>query len=260
MKPAFGYHGGKGRYAAWILENLPEAECYVEPFAGSAAVLFAKPRSRVEVLNDLDTEIWAFLTALRDFPDELERACRLTPYSRHEFRTVRQHIDELGCTDIVERARRFFVIVSQGFAAVPSTKGWSRPEPDLSEALKASRLIDRFQACAARLMTVHLECLDALEVLRRYDSAKTVFFIDPPYLWSTRSWAGGQRRKQDYRVEMMTDDEHEQLLEVVSELEAGMVLAGRRSPLYDAALRDWRRVDGRNQEVLWIKEQAESMP
>jgi DNA adenine methylase len=254
LKPAFGYHGGKGRYAAWILEHLPEADCYVEPFAGSAAVLFAKPPSRVEVLNDLDTEVWAFLTALRDFPDELERACRLTPYSRHEFRTVRQSIDEVGCTDIVERARRFFVIVSQGFAAVPATKGWSRPEPDLSEALKAIRLIDRFQACAARLLTVHLECLDALEVLRRYDSAKTVFFIDPPYLWSTRSWANRQRTKQDYRVEMMSNAEHEQLLEAVSKVTGAVALAGRSSPLYDAALSEWKRVDGKSREVLWIKE------
>ena len=53
-KPAIPYHGGKGRMAADIAALLPHHHVYLEPFAGSAAVLLAKPRSTHEILNDID--------------------------------------------------------------------------------------------------------------------------------------------------------------------------------------------------------------
>lgn len=236
----------------WVLEHLPHSQCYVEPFAGSAAVLFAKPPSKVEVLNDLDGGVRAFFTALRDHRDELAQKCKLTPYSRQEFAAARQASDDITI-DVVEQARRFFVIVTQGFGSVPATTGWSSPDPNHGEAVKVERLIDRFEQCADRLRHVHLESLDALEIIRRYDSPKTTFFVDPPYLWSTRSWAARQTFKQDYRAEFQTDDEHRLLLKTLNEVDAAVVLAGRANPIYDDMLTGWKRIDGPRNEVLWIK-------
>jgi len=51
------YIGGKRRIARRLLPLIPEHTTYVEPFAGGAQVFFHKPRSKVEVLNDLDHEI-----------------------------------------------------------------------------------------------------------------------------------------------------------------------------------------------------------
>ena len=64
------------------------AEFYVEPFAGSLAVLFAKPRARHEIVNDLDGGLVTFFRVLRDRPDDLIRACTLTPFSRAEHAMV----------------------------------------------------------------------------------------------------------------------------------------------------------------------------
>ena len=55
--PAIRYHGGKFRLAPWIIEQMPEHVCYVEPFGGAAGVLLQKPRSYSEVYNDLDGEV-----------------------------------------------------------------------------------------------------------------------------------------------------------------------------------------------------------
>jgi DNA adenine methylase len=48
------YYGGKQRLAAQIVALMPPHRVYLEPFAGGAAVLFAKPRAPRETLNDID--------------------------------------------------------------------------------------------------------------------------------------------------------------------------------------------------------------
>jgi DNA adenine methylase len=85
VKPPFAYYGGKTTLAPIIANLLPQHEHYVEPFAGSLAVLLAKTPSRAETVNDLDGDLVTFWRVLRDRPDELERACALTPHSREEY-------------------------------------------------------------------------------------------------------------------------------------------------------------------------------
>lgn len=260
LQPPFHYFGGKSKLAKWIASHIPAHENYVELFAGSAAVLFHKSPSAVEILNDLDGAVWSFFTALRDHRGELEQACRLTPYSRHEFAECVRRIDDLDAgDDVVERARRFFAIVTQGFGSVPATQGWSRPSPAAPEAQKVHVLIDRFAACADRLRRVHLECRPALDVLAHYDAADTLFYVDPPYLNEVRSWYGepgsgsGQAFKQDYRVEMSAPDEHVELLEHLTKCEGAVLLSGKRSEMYDDMLGDWYRAESPlgAGETLW---------
>ncbi len=62
---AFPYCGGKASLAPWIASLLPAHRVFVEPFCGSAAIPFAKPRSTVEVINDLDGNVVMFFRVLR---------------------------------------------------------------------------------------------------------------------------------------------------------------------------------------------------
>lgn len=127
MKPPVPYHGGKSRISEQIVALLPPHETYVEPYPGSGAVLFAKARSKVEVVNDVDRAVMAFFEALRSDPIELARQCQLSPYHWAVFLEAVEGVDD-DAIGTIERARRWgFVIVSQGFGAVPATRGWSRP-------------------------------------------------------------------------------------------------------------------------------------
>ena len=54
MKAIVKYPGSKWRIAEWIIRFFPEHHSYLEPFAGSLAVLMNKPRSHIETVNDLD--------------------------------------------------------------------------------------------------------------------------------------------------------------------------------------------------------------
>ena len=53
-KITYRQYGGKASIAKWIVSHFPEHRTYLEPLCGSAAVLLAKPRSFVEIINDLD--------------------------------------------------------------------------------------------------------------------------------------------------------------------------------------------------------------
>src|SRR5712691_2982657 len=102
------YIGGKRRIAKQLVALIPNHITYVEPFAGGAQVFFHKPRSKVEVLNDLDSEIVNFLRICQRHPQELSRLLRWQPASRRLFN---QHLTQrLELLTDIERAARFFYL------------------------------------------------------------------------------------------------------------------------------------------------------
>jgi hypothetical protein len=64
------YFGGKARVASVIWARFGDVPNYVEPFAGSLAVLLSRPHEpRVETVNDVDALLCNFWRALRADPD-----------------------------------------------------------------------------------------------------------------------------------------------------------------------------------------------
>ena len=55
--PLAGWIGGKSQLAKRIIESMPEHQCYCEVFAGAAWVLFRKPESAVEIINDRSSDV-----------------------------------------------------------------------------------------------------------------------------------------------------------------------------------------------------------
>lgn len=266
MKPPFAYFGGKSTLAPWIVSMFPSHRVYVEPFAGSGAVLFAKPRSTHELLNDVDGNIVHFFRVLRDRPDDLEVACRATPYARDEYYACAESAEAL---DEIERARRWWVLINQSFGKTAhGNTGWSVSiKRGSNEARSVWNRLGRFAAVADRLAGVTIENRDALEVVERFDDPDGVIYCDPPYLGSTRtSQRDGRRPAGDYVHEFHTDDQHRQLARILGAAQATVFVSGYHSPLYDEIYDGWhatsRRVlrrssNGRSSvnnhatEVLW---------
>lgn len=102
---------------------------------------------------------------------------------------------------------------------------------------------------------VELVASDCLAYLRRFNfraAGRVLIYFDPPYLWETRT----SRRR--YRCEYSRDD-HEQLLALVPELPAAIILSGYPSALYDVRLPNWRTLEfqvmtrgGPRTEKLWM--------
>ena len=77
MKPPFPYYGGKGRWAPLVWERLGNPTVYVEPFAGSIAVLLARPGGPGvrEIVCDTDGHICNFWRAVQSDPDRVAKHC-----------------------------------------------------------------------------------------------------------------------------------------------------------------------------------------
>lgn len=247
MRPPFAYYGGKMSMADTIVSLLPDHDHYVEPFGGSLAVLLAKPPVGMETVNDLDGDLMAFWEQLRDRPDELIRACALTPHGRAEHERAREPAE-----DELERARRTWVLLSQSRAGALRRTGWRHyVNPAGSSASMPRYLagyVDRMAAVAHRLQRVSLECRHALEVIESYGRSEDVLlYVDPPYLGSARNSVG-------YRHEMPDEADHAELAEALSDVASAVVVSGYPSPLYDRLYADWERRDvsvGTGQGGAW---------
>lgn len=257
MKPPFTYFGGKTRIAGQIAAMLPPHKHYVEPFAGSLAVLLAKPRSVMETVSDVNGDLMAFWRVLRERPAELERVCFLTPHSRAEYQAA-----VVPCADDLERARRTWTRLTQGRGGqLHHLTGWRHyQDPEGSATAMPAYLAayaGRLAPAAARIAGVSLECLPALEVIARYgrhDGA--LLYCDPPYLDETRSTAGSN----SYPDEMRGECDHRELAAALRECRAAVVLSGYHSGLYTELYDSWHRTEiggyagngtTRHAEVLW---------
>ena len=70
VKSPFPYFGGKSRAASLIWAGLGDVDNFVEPFAGSLAVLLNRPDPKgVETVNDIDRYICNFWRAVQADPD-----------------------------------------------------------------------------------------------------------------------------------------------------------------------------------------------
>lgn len=70
MKAFFSRVGGKHYSSKKIVPLIPEHDIYVEPFVGAGSIFFRKERSGVEVINDLDKDIYHLFTDIKKVSKE----------------------------------------------------------------------------------------------------------------------------------------------------------------------------------------------
>ena len=242
------WHGGKHYLAPYIVKLLPYHNNYVEPFFGGGAVLFQKPVTGSEVVNDIDSDLVNFWLVVRDKYDDFLRQVTLTPYSEELWRRAIEGDD-------VQRAVQFFVRVRQSMSGrmdcfSPVSK--TRLRREINEQVAGwMSAIDKLPEVVERLRTVMILNRDALSVIRQLDAVDTCFYLDPPYVPETRT------APQVYKHEL---PDHRPLIELLRTIKGRAILSGYQCELYSTL--GWRRVDidianhagsGRRTESLWLK-------
>lgn len=183
-QPIIPWIGGKRRLAPVLLPLFPDHSCYVEPFAGAAALYWLKEPADCEVLNDVNGELVNLYRVVKHHLEEFLRQFKWALSSRKIFEW-QQATQPETLTDI-QRAARFFYLQKLAFGGRVDGQsfGTSTTTPP---RLNLLRLEEDLSAAHLRLARTHIEHLTWADCVARYDRPHTVFFCDPPY-WETEGY------------------------------------------------------------------------
>jgi DNA adenine methylase len=216
------WFGSKRNLAPAIVEELGEHRAYFEPFAGSLAVLLAKPAAMMETVNDLHGDL-INLARVVQHPVEgprFYRRLRRVWASEEAFQEAAAALREpIGEGDDIdpERAYAYFLaswLGRNGIAGtnvgthsfcVRYTSNGGQPAKRLASA------VDSIPAWRRRMRGVTILRRDGFGIIAKVEDADgTAMYVDPPYLPETRSGLKGSGAQSRYLHDFKPAD-HERL-------------------------------------------------
>ena len=219
MKTPVTYYGGKQKLVRHILPLIPEHELYGEPFAGGAAIFFAKENARTNILNDTNRELINFYKVVQSDFVSLEKEIQISLYSRDLHRKASVIYNNPDMFSEIKRAWALWILASQSFSCILDSNWGIERKAAKSKALKNKKEAFTLEL-AIKLQDVQLECADALYVIRSRDMEKAFFYVDPPYYNSDMGHYDG------YSI-----DNFEALLKLLSEIKGKFMLSSYPSPI-----------------------------
>jgi len=208
-----------------------EHKTYCEVFGGGGVILMNKAPIGVEVYNDIDGGLYDFFTVMStpELFEQFRRIVSAIPRSRQIFNESK-HVWH-GESDLVKRVAMWFVVVRQSWGGVVGSKsGWSYSVGAATGKTCISTsnwmsAISKLPGVHKRLLHVQIERDDFRRLIPRYDSKETLFYCDPPYVWSTRTKKGSGSKRSAYRYEMNNRD-HAELIQLLLQAKGSFIVSG----------------------------------
>lgn len=217
MNSPIAYFGGKSRLSKRIVPMIPKDHvCYCEPFCGAAWILFKKPPSQTEVINDLDSELVNFWRIIQRHLQPFLEFFKYAVISRELF-NLENRKDPTTLTDL-ERAARYYYLQRLGFGGKTTGRtfgaGIMRPMN-----LNLTTIEESLLEVHWRLERVTIEHLEFSKCIEKYDRPKTFFYVDPPYYHVA----------QDY-CQPFTDADFKRLAVALSSIKGRFILSLNDNP------------------------------
>lgn len=182
--PIIPWMGGKRRLADRLIPLFPPHECYVEVFAGGAALYFMRPQAApVEVLNDINGDLVTLYRVVQNHLEEFVRQFKWALSSRQVFEWQKMTRPETLAD--IQRAARFFYLQHHAFAG--KVTGQTFGTATTGPAINLLRIEENLSAAWQRLSGTYVENLPWLDCAERYDRVHTFHYMDPPY-WQTAGY------------------------------------------------------------------------
>lgn len=222
MTTPISYYGGKQNLVSTILPLIPKHEIYVEPFVGGGAIFWAKPKSRVEIINDYNRELINFYECVQNEFVELEKMVRISLHSRSLHSDASVVYNNPHMFTRTKRAWAIWVLASQSFSSqIDGSFGYDR-----SSGTTSSKITNKRNAFtldySVRIQDVQIECTDALRVILSRDSESAFHYCDPPYFNSDCGHYDGY-----------SENDFEQLLALLSEIKGKFLMSSYPSDILD---------------------------
>ncbi|AXF86385.1 Modification methylase DpnIIA [Ephemeroptericola cinctiostellae] len=196
-KSPISWVGGKSKLTATIIPLIPPHHCYVEVFAGAAWVLFRKPPSKVEVINDINSDLTNMYKVIQHHHAAFIDAFEQVLVSRDQFDTFMATPTRI-LTDI-QRAVRFYYMLRTSYAAKIVGQCFSVGAARGSR-LNLTLLEQDIKDAHERLKRVWIENRSFAKLIPSLDKPNTFFYIDPPYWDCENVYGKGIFGKDDFAV------------------------------------------------------------
>lgn len=208
----------------YLLPLVPDHKCYCEPFAGGAALFFAKKKAPVEIINDNFDALVNFYRVFQDKAKfkQLQKLCNETLYARSEHDKA---IEKFKKGTDVERAWALWVKVNTGFSGRLDGGFSTTKHPASSPCIRFRNYKNNLAQCARRLEETQIEELDAVKCIQIYDSEDTFFYLDPPYM------DADQGHYKGYGI-----SDYERLLDTLKNLKGKFLLSCYPDPVIQSFL------------------------
>lgn len=209
------YIGGKrnlSRRLVAMIGTIPH-RTYVEPFVGMGGVFLKRPApAPAEVINDISGDVVTLFRVVRRHYEPLVDEIQFLFSSRDEFERQKR-VDPTTLTDI-ERAARFLYLQRLAFGGKVSGRTFGVCN-DRPSRFNPAQLRADLRKLRDRLAVVTIERLPYADVIRRYDSQSTLFYLDPPY-WGC---------EDDYGQDVFSRDDFQRLVDQLAAIAGRFVLS-----------------------------------
>ena len=218
----FSYLGGKKFQSKWIASNFPKHNTYVEPFGGAYWVYFqGNPNSQKQVYNDFNTYIAnIFYCAVFKRKEFLEKLKSYPSQDAGLFEKFKKDILPLKYRfklGDIEKAAKYIYIETQTFSGLIINEKTKYVDLKGKYKSKYQHLIDKlenpkWQIKLQNITNVENESFET--ILKKYDTADTLFYCDPPYF-----------KMEDYYTKEFGRDQHLQLANDLKSIKGKFILS-----------------------------------
>lgn len=169
----FGHPTGKMWFIRELIKQMQEHKKYVEPFAGSATIYFAKKPEETAVLNDLGdySKALRYLQTLKDHEIKAlsKKGWKSTPRKFKQMQRMKPKTK-------VDWLYKFTFVQRFSF-------GCMRKQYDKTSAgaISTLRKPERWIRVRDRLKNAKITAVDYAECVKAHDGPDTFFYLDPPY-------------------------------------------------------------------------------
>lgn len=168
-------------------------------------MFFSEKYAKMEVYNDINGNLVNLFRCVKYHPDAMQKELQGILMSREQFYDAREQLEVRGMTDI-QRAARFFILIKESFGTALYSFGLRGRDMEKTK--------DYLDVVSKRLNQVVIENLDFQIILRNYDRADALFYLDPPYYES-----------ENYYSDQFVLEDHIRLKRMLEQLKGKFVLS-----------------------------------
>ena len=202
-----------------IIPYIPNHKCYVELFVGSGSIFFNKKKAESNILNDLDKSIIEYFRMLKVVSNDWTKYPELDTLLKKK-----KYWNEIPLT-VEYKLVHEIIKFGYGFGSKPVIKE-SAIYRERKPLIKLKKYLLKWQD---NLQDVILEEEDYADIIKKYDSIDTFFFLDPPYENTDKSFKYAQDK----------DFSFTRLLDEVKKINGKFLMTINDSPFIENLFKDF---------------------